>query len=644
MKRFTIVISANNAGQKIISCVEDIKKGTYDLKRVELIIVNNGSIDSTRKAVDALKKANPSLTIKLIDKNNCGVSSVKNIATKTAEGEFILFVDYEDRLAHNCLEKLDAFIRENNVFLTVINEKNTIRSTKGYWKGCFNGSGIYDINEFCYGAVTAVNYCLKNCKDNNLLFDEQFLIYEIEDHFARNALSVGKYGYCEEAVYVRNDKNGKELAAGSYCFPQSMEFYHRIIKISKERYGFVCEYAQALIVNDLSSKLRGNYFQSEPNDFWQKQKDQIKTILAYIKPSLLLEHPQVDKFHKHFFLKLSGMIPQIYFSGQKIMFELDGYKEQVKQNELYISAIKVRNGKIRISGFYKTFLTEYVDHKDVRVYALIGNQMIECVQRYTYFSHHRSKIETNNFIGWDIEVGYDFTTLAFFVSVYGRLYKVNRFSFKDYRDNKDLKINLGDYSLSFDKKEGRFSLSSIAIFDYVKNKDWKLIPSFLVAISICLRKIKRINIYNDREGVFGNSFVQFIKDYKKNDGVDRYYVCFSISDKRTLMEKHNIKEDALLDYRSIKHQILFLASRQIFTSIVDAAIYQPIKPARYKNFYAEMSLREIIFMQRDVCRTKKLHYAAEFLDIDKVVISSVREGIYFKELGFIDSQLIKTWS
>ena len=286
------------------------------------------------------------------------------------------------------------------------------------------------------------------------------------------------------------------------------------------------------------------------------------------------------------------------------MFELDGYKEHVKQNELYISAIKVRNGKIRISGFYKTFLTEYVDHKDVRVYALIGNQMIECVQRYTYFSHHRSKIETNNFIGWDIEVGYDFTTLAFFVSVYGRLYKVNRFSFKDYRDNKDLKINLGDYSLSFDKKEGRFSLSSIAIFDYVKNKDWKLIPSFLVAISICLRKIKRINIYNDREGVFGNSFVQFIKDYKKNDGVDRYYVCFSISDKRTLMEKHNIKEDALLDYRSIKHQILFLASRQIFTSIVDAAIYQPIKPARYKNFYAEMSLREIIFMQRDVCRTK----------------------------------------
>ena len=187
-------------------------------------------------------------------------------------------------------------------------------------------------------------------------------------------------------------------------------------------------------------------------------------------------------------------------------------------------------------------------------------------------------------------------------------------------------------------------MSSIAIFDYVKNKDWKLIPSFIVAISVCLRKIKNINIYNDQEGVFGNSFAQFIKDYKKNDGVDRYYVCFSISDKRTLMENHNIKEDALLDYRSIKHQILYLASRQIFTSIVDAAIYQPINPARYKKFYAEMSLREIIFMQRDVCCTKKLRYAAEFLDIDKVVISSVREGIYFKELGFIDSQLIKTWS
>lgn len=63
----------------------------------ELICVDDGSTDGTLKALEALK--NTELTVKVIHKENGGVSSARNAGLEHAEGRFISFVDSDDVVA-----------------------------------------------------------------------------------------------------------------------------------------------------------------------------------------------------------------------------------------------------------------------------------------------------------------------------------------------------------------------------------------------------------------------------------------------------------------------------------------------------------------------------------------------------------------
>lgn len=646
--RFSIIIPAYNAESTILSCIENIEKIEFDLSKVEVLVVNDGSKDATRNVIeDAIRKSK--LNIRLINKQNGGVSSARNAGLKEATGEYILFLDADDKLSKDCLKELDKFLRKNEVHIVVFNITYE-RNNKRHWRAEFlKNSGIYNIDEYCYGAITTVNFCIRNRRDQNELFDERFFMHEDEEFAFRNVLIDGKYGFCKEASYHYDNTN--EMSAINtklnpyYSFNQSIRIYKKIIETSIAKLKKVSRYAQALIINDLSWKLRAGVLFSESNITQAEQVNKVKEILGYIEPVVILNHPNIDKFHKHFFLNLAKIEPKIYFVGQKIMFEVPGYKEHVKQNEIYVTSVTLEDKWIKISGFYKTFITNYIDKHKIKIYALYGLESIECEQRPTYYSYHRSKTLTNNFIGFDLKIKPSAEDLSFFVTINNRLYKVNRFSFKNYNDRSNLCIRLNNFSLFYDKIKAVFKIREKACGDYLKGLEkTSLLSTSLNIVANTLKRIRHIALYNDREGVFDNALIQFLYDIKKTDGVQRYYVSFSDVDRKILLEKYLVPEANIIEYRSIKHQIYYLSAREVITSFVDASFYQPISAKKFKHSYAEFCSPEIIYLQHGVLHAKTLHYAKEFLNIDKVIISTRFEEKYYKELGFSDEQLLKVGS
>jgi glycosyltransferase involved in cell wall biosynthesis len=108
----SVIIPAYNAGLFIERNLKKLKGQTY--KNFEAVIVNDGSKDNTGKIVKNFIKNNK-LSWQLINQENMGEGEARNTGLKYARGKYILFLDADDYLANDALEKLFNALEKNNV-------------------------------------------------------------------------------------------------------------------------------------------------------------------------------------------------------------------------------------------------------------------------------------------------------------------------------------------------------------------------------------------------------------------------------------------------------------------------------------------------------------------------------------------------
>lgn len=99
----SIIVPAFNVEPYIERCIESICHQDMSPEIYEIILVNDGSTDSTLLKIKGVISKYRSHNIKLIDKPNGGLSSARNAGMQCASGDYIWFVDSDDYIAHNCL-------------------------------------------------------------------------------------------------------------------------------------------------------------------------------------------------------------------------------------------------------------------------------------------------------------------------------------------------------------------------------------------------------------------------------------------------------------------------------------------------------------------------------------------------------------
>ena len=103
-KSISIVVPIYNVKDYLEECVESIKNQTYE--DYELILVDDGSTDGCGEIVDRL--ADSDERIIAIHKANGGLSDARNAGIKIAKGEYITFIDSDDGIEVDYLEKMVA--------------------------------------------------------------------------------------------------------------------------------------------------------------------------------------------------------------------------------------------------------------------------------------------------------------------------------------------------------------------------------------------------------------------------------------------------------------------------------------------------------------------------------------------------------
>lgn len=115
MTKVSIIVPVYNVEQYLEKCLNSLVNQT--IKDFEIIIVNDGTKDSSQKIID--KYAKNYSFIKSYIKENGGLSSARNYGIKKATGEYLAFVDSDDYVTEDMYEKMYQKAKEKDFDMVV---------------------------------------------------------------------------------------------------------------------------------------------------------------------------------------------------------------------------------------------------------------------------------------------------------------------------------------------------------------------------------------------------------------------------------------------------------------------------------------------------------------------------------------------
>lgn len=118
----SVIVPVYCAEKYLKECIESILSQTY--KNIELILIDDGSTDASPSICDAYAADNN--RVRVFHKDNGGVSSARNLGLEKACGEYIVFVDSDDKAYPTLIEHLISYAAPDRIVLcnySIIDEK-----------------------------------------------------------------------------------------------------------------------------------------------------------------------------------------------------------------------------------------------------------------------------------------------------------------------------------------------------------------------------------------------------------------------------------------------------------------------------------------------------------------------------------------
>ena len=113
----SVIVPIYRVEQYLDRCVSSIVNQTY--KNIEIILVNDGSPDNCPKICDEWAKKDK--RIKVIHKQNGGLSDARNSGLDKATGKYVLFVDSDDYIENNMVEELLNSLNKEDADIAICN-------------------------------------------------------------------------------------------------------------------------------------------------------------------------------------------------------------------------------------------------------------------------------------------------------------------------------------------------------------------------------------------------------------------------------------------------------------------------------------------------------------------------------------------
>ena len=126
-EKISVIVPIYKVEKYIRRCIDSIINQTY--KDLEIILVDDGSPDNCPKIIEEYAKLDS--RIKVIHKENGGLSSARNAGMKIATGDYLAFVDSDDTIDIKMYEVLYDVLKRNNADISVCDILRIHENDKG---------------------------------------------------------------------------------------------------------------------------------------------------------------------------------------------------------------------------------------------------------------------------------------------------------------------------------------------------------------------------------------------------------------------------------------------------------------------------------------------------------------------------------
>ncbi|MGW0559767.1 glycosyltransferase family 2 protein [Streptomyces sp. NPDC003016] len=109
----TVIIGAYEAMPYLIPCLESVEAQTLGADRMEIVAVDDGSTDGTGEYLDEFAARSKVRTRVVHQENSGGPSKPRNVGLDMARGRYVFFLDADDYLGTEALERMVAMADRN---------------------------------------------------------------------------------------------------------------------------------------------------------------------------------------------------------------------------------------------------------------------------------------------------------------------------------------------------------------------------------------------------------------------------------------------------------------------------------------------------------------------------------------------------
>ena len=115
--KLSVIIPVYNVENYLDRCLKSVEEQTY--RDAEIIIVNDGSTDNSYEIVEKYAARNDNF-IAYTTENN-GLGGARNYGLSKSSGEYVVFLDSDDYVSPDCLEKFVSAAEKNDSDIVVCN-------------------------------------------------------------------------------------------------------------------------------------------------------------------------------------------------------------------------------------------------------------------------------------------------------------------------------------------------------------------------------------------------------------------------------------------------------------------------------------------------------------------------------------------
>lgn len=284
----SVIVPIYRVEKYLLKCVESIQRQTY--QNIEIILVDDGSPDHCPEICDQFAKEDS--RIKVIHKKNGGLSDARNAGIEVANGEYLAFVDSDDYISGEMIEKMYCRIIRDQSDMAIcnidfVNEKgnslncNTIQvdnmtvEEPRFWRD------LYGINyTYCVVAWNKL-YAKKLFKDVRYdvgkLHEDEFIIHKLVSKCEKISFLSEKF-YCylqREQSITKSKYTIKRMDVAEAVIHRSLYFQQR---------GWQ-ELAELALTRSIGFIMKGYNMPEHSEECWKLRIEELHKIFreAYTK-------------------------------------------------------------------------------------------------------------------------------------------------------------------------------------------------------------------------------------------------------------------------------------------------------------------------------------------------------------------------